>query len=134
MKIGEVLRVGVLAAVVGACNNSPEKTPIPNQLETQRSAFSFNYRFVIQRGSDILVCYSDENPLSDNRPWVAYIIEGFCPDGKINKVEFGSEETTIRDQRIQLDSPFELINQRELIRKGKDIPPPFFGQDLPPNK
>lgn len=127
MKIGEVLRVGALAAVVAACG-SPERTPTPSSLETEKPVTLYNHRIALSKKGNVIVCYTDEFPFRDDMPWAFFASVAYCPDGEANRKFFESADTLVSPLKLKFKSTdaFQYVDQKSLREKGEEIPPVSF--------
>lgn len=127
MKIGEILRAGALAAVVAACG-SPERTPTPSSLETEKPVTLYSHRVALLRNGNVIVCYTDEFPFRDDMPWTFFASVAYCPDKEANNKFLRSPDTIVSPFELKFEQTdfFQYVNQQDLREKGEEIPPVFF--------
>ncbi len=129
-RMGAVGVVGMTAVLVAGCGN---EAPKPTQAvdATLKPTELYDHRVAVQREENLIVCFTDEEPIRDGVKWAFVADVAYCPDTEANLIFLGQKGPVISPFRLDIkrgQDYFEHADQEALREKGKDIPPPFMGQ------
>ena len=89
----------------------------------------YDHRVAVQRGENIIVCFTDEEPLSDNADWAFVADQAYCPNTKANLIFLNEEGPVISPFRLDFKrfDNYAYTPQWSYRRDRKEIPPVDFG-------
>lgn len=127
-RMGAVGVVGMTAVLVAGCGN---ETPKPTQTvdATLKPTELYDHRVAVQRGENLIVCFTDQEPFRDDVEWAFVADSAYCPDIKANLIFLNEEGPVISPFRLDIRrgmDNFEHANQKALRDNGEDIPPPLL--------
>lgn len=122
--------IGLVSAMVLAGCGNEQKDPVPTADATLKPTELYDHRVAVERGENLIVCFTDEEPLSDGVDWAFVADQAYCPDTKANLIFLGEEGPVISPFRLDIKRQqdfFEHTDQEAIRNKGQEIPPPFMG-------
>lgn len=129
-RLGVTGTVGIVVALAG-CGTSEPVNPTQTVDATLKPTELYDHRVAVQRGENLIVCFTDEMPLSDDVDWAFVADQAYCPDTKANMIFLNEKGPIISPFRLDIkrgQDYFEHADQSVLREKGEEIPPPFMGQ------
>lgn len=119
------------AVLVAGCGISEPVNPTSTADATLKPVELYSHRVAIQRGENLIVCFTDEMPLSEKVDWAFVADEAYCPDTEANVIFLKEKGPFISPFRLDIrrgQDFFEHADQKTLRKDGVDIPPPFMSQ------
>lgn len=126
-RIGITGAIGLATAFVAGCA-SEILNPTSTADATLKPAELYNHRIAVQRGENLIVCFTDQEPLREDVEWAFVADKAYCPDKKANLIFLNEEGPFISPFRLDIKRQqdyFEHADQAALREKGIEIPPPF---------
>lgn len=134
IRIGLVGAAGTAALIaLGGCGENEPVNPTSVVDATLKPVEMYDHRVAVQREENLIVCFTDEEPFSEDIEWAFVANEAYCPDTQANLIFLEEKGPFISPFRLNIRRQrdfFEHADQAKFRNDGIEIPPPFFGVDL----
>ncbi len=128
--MGVVGTVSMAAVIAAGCGNETP-SPTPTTEATLKPVELYDHRVAVQRGENLIVCFTNEEPLSDEIDWAFVADKAYCPDKNANLIFLNEEGPFISPFRLDIKGQqdyFEHADLAALRAEGIDIHSPFISQ------